>query len=197
MSKDVRYVLYKHTFPNGKVYIGITCQKPERRWSKGYGYYQNERMFRAIKKYGWDNIKHEILYEDLTEEEAYLKEIDLIAEYDSTNVAKGYNIHKGGEFDACAGVDYIDKDLLEPYSQVKNNPFQKLMLLKLFQLAIGYKYKERVDIETTENEIVISRETKYIDREVKPDAELGEMLYECYKDEIELKPYIDKIIPII
>jgi hypothetical protein len=26
------YTLYKHTAPNGKVYIGITSRKPESRW---------------------------------------------------------------------------------------------------------------------------------------------------------------------
>lgn len=31
----MKYVVYKHTCPNGKVYIGITSQKPEHRWKKG------------------------------------------------------------------------------------------------------------------------------------------------------------------
>lgn len=29
------YTVYKHTTPSGKVYIGITGQKPERRWQNG------------------------------------------------------------------------------------------------------------------------------------------------------------------
>lgn len=34
-----KYFLYKHTFPNGKVYIGITSRvNPERRWLGGRGY---------------------------------------------------------------------------------------------------------------------------------------------------------------
>ena len=54
------YVVYKHTTPSGKVYIGITGLKPERRWRNGNGYKDNEHFYRAILKYGWDNIKHEI-----------------------------------------------------------------------------------------------------------------------------------------
>lgn len=30
--------LYMHISPNGKKYVGITCQKPEGRWRKGEGY---------------------------------------------------------------------------------------------------------------------------------------------------------------
>lgn len=30
------WIVYKHTSPVGKVYIGITHQKPEKRWQKGY-----------------------------------------------------------------------------------------------------------------------------------------------------------------
>lgn len=37
--KMKKYFLYKHTFPNGKVYIGITSRvNPERRWLGGRGY---------------------------------------------------------------------------------------------------------------------------------------------------------------
>lgn len=32
------WVVYKHTFPNGKVYIGITGQEPYKRWKYGNGY---------------------------------------------------------------------------------------------------------------------------------------------------------------
>ena len=39
MEEVIRnYCVYKHTAPNGKVYIGITGQSPEMRWRKGYGY---------------------------------------------------------------------------------------------------------------------------------------------------------------
>lgn len=96
MPKKV-YCVYKHIFPNNKVYIGITCRKPEYRWNNGKGYANKQRkMYNAIQKYGWLNIKHEILYEGLTKEEAEQKEIELIKEYNSTNDNFGYNIEKGG-----------------------------------------------------------------------------------------------------
>ena len=32
------FIVYKHTSPNGKVYIGITKQNPKQRWGNGSGY---------------------------------------------------------------------------------------------------------------------------------------------------------------
>lgn len=32
------YCVYKHTTPNGKVYIGITSKNPLKRWNNGIGY---------------------------------------------------------------------------------------------------------------------------------------------------------------
>lgn len=93
----MRFIVYKHTTPNGKVYIGITSRKPEYRWNNGKGYMHNEYFYRAINKYGWDNIKHEILFTNLTREQAEAKEVELIKYYDSTNRFKGYNIKAGGD----------------------------------------------------------------------------------------------------
>lgn len=90
------FCVYKHTSPNGKVYIGITSKKPEDRWLKGQGYKNNSYFYRAINKYGWDNFKHEILFEDLTQEQANIIEQMQINYYDSTNARKGYNISIGG-----------------------------------------------------------------------------------------------------
>ena len=90
------YIVYKHTSPSNKVYIGITRQDPHKRWQSGWGYEDNNYFFNAIRKYGWQNFKHEIICEGLTEEEAKEKEIELIAHYDSTNREKGYNRDLGG-----------------------------------------------------------------------------------------------------
>lgn len=90
------YSVYKHTTPNGKVYIGITKQKPVKRWLHGKGYAKQGHFYNAILKYGWDNIKHEVLFTELTREEAEAKEVELIAEYKSDQRAYGYNVACGG-----------------------------------------------------------------------------------------------------
>lgn len=91
------FCVYKHTSPNGKVYIGITSLNPIRRWNNGKGYSSQPYFFRAILKYGWDNFNHEILFSDLTKEEACQKEVELIKSYKSNGSKYGYNISSGGE----------------------------------------------------------------------------------------------------
>lgn len=93
---DTEYVVYIHTAPNGKRYVGITSQNIRRRWRNGAGYKNNEYFTRAILKYGWDNFTHEIVAQGLTQEEAEKKEVELIAKYDSANPQKGFNIDLGG-----------------------------------------------------------------------------------------------------
>jgi group I intron endonuclease len=89
------YCVYKHTCPNGKVYIGITSTSLEKRWQSGKGY-KTQVFYRAIQKYGWDNILHEVLFDSLTKKEAEDKEIELIAYYKSNQKEHGYNINNGG-----------------------------------------------------------------------------------------------------
>lgn len=90
------YTVYMHIFPNNKKYIGITSKKPKQRWESGTGYITQKLMNRAIQKYGWENIKHIILYEILTKEEAEQKEVELIAYYKTNQKEYGYNIENGG-----------------------------------------------------------------------------------------------------
>ena len=92
-----RYAVYKHTSPSGKIYIGITETVVERRWKAGNGYQQNTHFYNAIKKYGWNSFKHEVLFSNLTAEEAAKREIELIEFYHSDNRDKGYNISPGGD----------------------------------------------------------------------------------------------------
>lgn len=95
-KNEKNYTVYMHTAPNGKKYIGITSRRVEERWLNGRGYSRNEHFSSAIKKYGWKKIKHEILLEGLTEEQAEQKEIELIALYKSNQRKYGYNIANGG-----------------------------------------------------------------------------------------------------
>lgn len=95
------YKVYRHTSPSGKIYIGITCQSLKKRWENGRGYKGCPAFYKAIQKYSWDNIKHEILFENLTKKEAEQKEIELIAKYKSNQKQYGYNIENGGN---CCGT---------------------------------------------------------------------------------------------
>lgn len=91
-----KYIVYKHTSPSNKIYIGITCNSISKRWSNGKGYHHNDYFTNAINLYGWDTFTHEILYENLTKEEAEELEIRLIQEYKSNIREYGYNLTSGG-----------------------------------------------------------------------------------------------------
>ena len=90
--------VYKHIVPNKKAYIGVTGQKkPELRWGiEGNHYKNNIEFMKDIKLYGWNNIKHLILYSDLSKEDAERIEIILISKFRTYDSRFGYNRTFGG-----------------------------------------------------------------------------------------------------
>lgn len=149
------YTVYMHICPNNKKYIGITGQKPEKRWRNGFNYRNSILFNRAIKKYGWNNIKHEILFNNLTKKEAEQKEIELIAFYKSNQREYGYNVESGGN---CTGMlsnkqkEKISKSLKEYY---KNNPEARKNISEKAKKRISPTKGKHLS-EETKNKISIS-----------------------------------------
>lgn len=98
-----RFKVYCHICPDDTRYIGITSQYLKTRWRKGGIGYEGQHFYEAVLKYGWNNIKHEVLFENLSEEEAYIKEIELIKQYDTTNPEHGWNTVVGGQVNRIYG----------------------------------------------------------------------------------------------
>lgn len=95
---EENYKLYVHIFPHGKRYYGITGQSQvETRWNSGHGYYNQPIMCNAIKKYGWKNIEHIVLFDNLSKEVVCLLEEMYILLYNTRDINFGYNVAKGGE----------------------------------------------------------------------------------------------------
>ena len=92
-----RLIIYCYTFPNDKKYIGQTCKKSiEERYDYGNGY-NGMLVDKAIKKYGWNNIKKEILFIASNIEEANEVERYYISYYNSlAKNGSGYNVSDGG-----------------------------------------------------------------------------------------------------
>lgn len=108
MENLTNWCVYMHeNRANGKKYIGITSQKPTRRWQNGQHYENCAAFFRAIQKYGWNGFRHEILYTELTQAEAERLEVELIAKYQTQDPAKGYNLAAGGA--ARSGWHHTDE----------------------------------------------------------------------------------------
>lgn len=103
--QEGKWSVYRHTSPSGKIYIGITSRTPKKRWGHGCNYTGSKLFHRAIQKYGWDNIKHEIMFTGLLESKAKHLEIDLIRHYKALGIS--YNITDGG--DGIIGVPHTQK----------------------------------------------------------------------------------------
>lgn len=108
------YSVYIHLFPNKKVYVGITSRPVEVRWgSKGAGYFEQPLIYRAIQKYGWNNIEHVIFASNLTKQEAIRMEFKLIDLFQANNTNYGYNISAGG-----FGYSSITESLLKEIKEL-------------------------------------------------------------------------------
>lgn len=92
------WTVYQHIFPDGTKYIGITSRKPKIRWGNNGIKYKGQKVYQIIQKYDWNTeIQHEILYTNLTLEEASKKEQELIEKERNSNPwVIRYNIDAGG-----------------------------------------------------------------------------------------------------
>lgn len=91
---DRTYWVYKHTLPDGRYYIGATY-RGTKRWGKDGCHYKSSRIFfPLIQQVGWKNIKHEILFSNLSMKEAREKEQELIELAQESGLS--LNIVKGG-----------------------------------------------------------------------------------------------------
>lgn len=107
---------------NGKKYVGITTMNPpEKRWQNGYGYYRNAHFTNAIKKYGWNNFAHFVLYENIPIKIAKNIEEILIQEHFTHDPRFGYNKTMGGE------LEIPTEEARQKMSEAKkcNNPMKR------------------------------------------------------------------------
>lgn len=97
------YSVYVHTvMNNNKKYVGQCVGDPKDRWGSSGHRYKGQLFYRAIAKYGWQNIQHEVVATGLTLQEADALEKELIAKYRTTDRQYGYNIAIGGRDGAGA-----------------------------------------------------------------------------------------------
>lgn len=93
----MRGVLYKMTFPNGKVYVGITNDFARRmRAHKSASLKYQQPVCRAIAKHGWSNISREII---VIGPYHYIRQLESSAiVIFNARIPDGYNVGEGGEF---------------------------------------------------------------------------------------------------
>ena len=111
------WVVYMHTVPKeisghdvDKRYIGITRQNPLRRWENGCGY-KKQFFYHAIKKYGWDNIKHEIITSTSDYNHALELEEFYISILKTNNREYGYNCYGKRNLEKTKNKEFIPSDI--------------------------------------------------------------------------------------
>lgn len=118
------YTLYVHIFPNKKKYVGVTREKPEKRFGFMGNGYRTKKMRQAIDEFGWNNIEHKIIKTDLSYEDAIKFEKLYIKKYNTCDHRYGYNQKKGGGF-SKESKSYIHKNTPNRqkwYDKLKNVP---------------------------------------------------------------------------
>ena len=98
---------------NGKQYIGMTKRTLDARWNSHCSDARRNSPYRfhaAIRKYGEENFKREVLYENLEIGECRILEESMIVEYDT--MTNGYNAKPGG----CGGW-IVPDDKYEEWKQ--------------------------------------------------------------------------------
>ena len=144
--------IYKITSPSGKAYVGQTVDFTER--IKGHKKSSSNcvAIKRAIDKYGWENMKVEVLL-TCTEEEADEVEREMIRVHDTFG-KNGYNMTSGGETNKRLSEETkarIGASMVEYYKthSQKGRPGQKRTLetnakIQNTRLKEKYKYKGHI-----------------------------------------------------
>ena len=139
-------LIYKHTFPNGKVYFGYTSYKnPTRRWGTNGDGYKNQPVYDAIEHFGWDNIKHEIVAKGIpTVAEAKTLEKKLINEHHSNDIRFGYNFTPGGD-SISTELMWTDEEnalLTKVYPAIKNTELPALFPKRSKQAIVTHATRD-------------------------------------------------------
>lgn len=135
--------IYKYTnLINGKIYIGqsihlsIRYNQHKNRYNDKNDTEYNHSFHTAIRKYGWENFKYEVLIDndDLSLEDLDNLESYYIDYYDSYN--SGYNEDKGGS-NAIHPRKLDEESALKLKEEIKNTNITFTELSKKYNISLG------------------------------------------------------------
>ncbi len=134
------YGIYRLIFPNGKSYIGQSVDLNNR-----FSLYKNSlckkqnHLYNAIQKYGWDNIKIEILLYTDDRRILNIAEVFFIKYFHS--MKNGYNMTVGGG--GCNGAKRSEETKRKMSIAGKGRIVSKESKEKMSKAQKGKKHKER------------------------------------------------------
>jgi hypothetical protein len=154
-------IIYKAIFPNEKVYIGKTINFESRKYQHIWNSKRKENshiiMYKAIRKYGADNIKWEIIHECSSLKEMKEKEKEFINLYKSTEHEYGYNMVCGDKeeyilrdnFDESYRIDIIKRKL----KSNGHDPEKYVVIDENLEIKIIEDYKNLIGIRALSKKI--------------------------------------------
>jgi group I intron endonuclease len=162
------YLVYVHTSPSGKSYVGLT-NNYKRRCKEHKITHLSEcvNIARAIKKYGWDNFTHTIVDSGLSLDVANELEEFLIEEL-NTLAPNGYNLTTGG-----------NARIKSPESKAKTSAS---LMGRVFTAEhkdkIGAVHRGKVLSEITKQRIQDSRKERGAQHGARKEVLIDNILYE-------------------
>ena len=116
------YIVYVHITPDGMHYYGVS-NNHKCRWDSNGIHYRDTSLQPYIEKYGWENIQHKVLFENLSYDVALKIEDSLIL----SGWEKGNCINKRRSGNVSKDVDYIREYQREYHReyQRKNREYQR------------------------------------------------------------------------
>ncbi len=149
--------VYILTLPNNKIYVGYTSMSPDELWAdNGDVYEDNKRLYPDIQVAGWNNIKREIVYINLSRSDALEKKKELCLKYKSYLPEYGYNR-------PCdAG---IKKEATRKQNTIKSNAEESVTSYIVYALLMPNK-KIYIGLIKKRNEHMIQSEEYYIENQI-------------------------------
>lgn len=127
-SSSGTYKIYKYTFPDGKIYIGVT--KNTVQYRKDCGYQHNKQLQQAIRNVGMSAIKVDILSEVEDRSAAYEEEKRMIALHNATDPDIGFNVSRGG-INTFEGLRHTEEHRKKMSNLLKGRRFSEASLTKM------------------------------------------------------------------
>ena len=112
-------VIYKYTSPSGKIYVGQTINEASRKNKHKSETSKSDTYFgKAIRKYGWENLKYEtiIKFKPTLDKQKLKKVLNALEKryiilYQSNNRNFGYNLNEGG--DGNLGYEHTEETIIK------------------------------------------------------------------------------------
>ena len=166
------YSVYQHVTPDGMYYFGQT-QNVERRWRNNGAEYKGTALQPYIEKFGWENIKHIVLFRDQTKEDALFIENFLI----ETAREDGVCINKNRSGNVSKEEGY-DKNQSKQYYETNK----------------GQILEQQKQYYETNKEQVLEQQKQYYEKNKEQILEEKKQYYEINKEQIleQQKQYYEK-----